>query len=298
MSSGALFVEPIAITTGGALTSTNVDGSLDPAAWDVAHTYAAEDQVTVGESIYQSLQDANTGHAVTDLTWWLRVGAINSLRMFDTKIGAQTENDDTIEVEITPAQVVNVVSLLNLEALSVRVEQSTLADGVMYDRTVFLDDPVGDWYEYWFAPITYQSKALFTNLVPGGDATYTITIDNTGNVAKCGEVLMGSALDAGITEAGVQTGIDDYSLIAPDEFGVRDIVQRDFANNMELTLYVQRGRSATLEQLLTRNRARPFLLVPTDARPDKQVYGLAETWRCTLSFPDVDVFTVSMKGLT
>jgi hypothetical protein len=299
MSSGALFVEPIVIADDGALTSSNVDGSLDPPAWSAAATYTLGQQATSGTSIYQSVQDAdNINHPVTDTAWWVRVGATNRLRMFDQKIGAQTERADTIEVVITPMSVIGVVSLRNVEALSVRVRQSTVPDGVLYDRTVSLDDPVGDWFEYWFSAVTHQSEAIFTDLLPLGDASYTITIDNTGSVAKCGELLMGAALDAGITEVGVQTGIEDYSLIAPDEFGVRDIVERDFAEVMDLTVYVQEAKSATLVRLLTRNRARPILLVASSRRPDAQNYGLAESWRRTLSFPDMDVFTVSMKGLT
>jgi hypothetical protein len=87
-------------------------------------------------------------------------------------------------------------------------------------------------------------------------------------------------------------------VIAPDAFGVRDIVERDFADNMELTIWVESGRSAAFRRLLTQNRAKPILVVPTDARPDAQNYGLAESWRRNLSYPGWDVFNLTMKGLT
>jgi hypothetical protein len=298
MSSGALFVEPILIATGGALTSTNVGTSLDPAAYNGATTYALGAQVTSGESIYQSLQAGNTGHAVSDTAWWVEVGAINKLRMFDRKVGAQTENADTIEVVITPLSVINVISLRNLQALEVTVEQSTTELGVVYSSTVVLDEPVIDWFDYFFSPITLATEAVFTGLSPFTDAVYSISIENTGGTAKCGELLMGAAMDAGVTEAGVSDGIDDYSIIAPDEFGVRDIVERDFADNMELTVFVQTQKSAPLKRLLTQNRARPLLVIASDARPDAQVYGLAESWRRILSYPNYDVFNIVMRGLT
>ena len=228
----------------------------------------------------------------------MRVGAINKMRMFDEKVGSQTLNAESIEVVITPVQLIGVVSARNLTALSIRLQQQTDFEGVVYDRTIDLSDPVADWYEWFFAEIAYQTEALFTVVLPYSDSSFTLTISNPGGTAGCGELLMGPALDAGITEMGVQSGIDDYSLVAPDAFGVRDIVERDFADNMELTVYVHSGKSPTLTRLLTRNRARPFLLVPSDARPDKQVYGLAESWRCTLSYPNYDVFSITMKGLT
>jgi hypothetical protein len=295
---GALFIAPIAIATGGALTSTNVGTSLDPAAWSAVTTYALADQATSGEVIYQSLQAGNLNHAVSDTAWWAEVSAINKMRMFDRKIGAQTENADTIEVVVTPLQVIDVISVRNVQAATVTVEQSTVADGVIYSKTVAMDEPVIDWFEYWFNPIELSTEAVFTDLLPYTDAAFTVTVDNTGSPAKCGELLMGQALDAGRVQAGLSDGIDDYSLIQADEFGVRDIVERDFADNMELTILVEITRSAGLKRMLTQNRARPILVIPSGQRPDSQVYGLAETWRRTLSYPEYDIFTLTLRGLT
>lgn len=298
MSNGALFMEPIVIATGGALTSTNVDGSLDPAAWSNAATYTVNQQVTYGESIYQSLQPANTGRALSDTAWWVRVGPINKMRMFDRKVGSQTENADTLEVVVTPAASVTMVTLRNLQALTVRVQQSTSGEGTLYDRTVQLDEPVVDWYDYFYSSIVFKTDAVFTGLALFSDSTITVTVDNTGSTAKCGELLMGEAFEAGVTEAGVQDGIDDYSLIQADQFGVRDIVERDFADNMELTVNVASGLSASLKRFLAQNRAKPIVVVASDARPDAQVFGLAESWRRVLSYPGLDVFNITMKGLT
>jgi hypothetical protein len=76
MSSGALFCSPITIATGGALTSTTVGTSLDPAAYSGGATYAQGSRVTSGESVYESLQAGNTGHELSDTAWWVRVGSI------------------------------------------------------------------------------------------------------------------------------------------------------------------------------------------------------------------------------
>jgi hypothetical protein len=297
MSSRALFIVPILIEEGGALTFTNVGSELDPAAWDVATAYALGDRVTDGTSIYESIQ-AGTGHAVADLAYWVRVGAVNRLRMFDRRVGAQTENDDSIEVNIVVTDVVNVVSVRNVDALAINLQQVVDGPEIVYNRTVNLDEPVGDWFEYFFAPITHQTEAVFTDLLPIAGCLFVLRIVHSGSVVKCGEVLMGPALDAGITEAGVSDGIDDYSIVSPDEFGVRDIVERDFADNMDLTVYVNESRSPSLKRLLTANRARPILVIAADDRPDAQVYGLAESWRRVLSYPDTDVFNITMKGLT
>jgi hypothetical protein len=298
MSTEAIFVEPIEITTGGALTTTNVGTSLDPAAWNSGTTYALADQATSGEVIYQSVQAGNLNHAVSDTAWWVEVGAINKMRMFDRKIGAQTENADTIEVDITPGVIIDVVSVRNVQAASVTVEQSTVADGVIYSRTVELDEPVVDWFDYWFSAVTMQTEALFTGILPYSDAVFNIVVDNTGGTSKCGELLMGPALEIGRVMAGVSDGIDDYSRIEADEFGVRDIVERDFADNMEFAVRVEASISPVLKAFLTRNRAQPFLVLVSPNRPDAQVYGLAESWRRVLSYVDHDTYSITMRGLT
>lgn len=298
MSSGVLIVTPIDVTAPGVLTSTNVGTSLDPAPHNIGTTYGLGDQVTFGGHIYQSVQAGNTGNAATDTAWWVRVGVINKNRMFDRKVGAQTVNANTIAVQIKPGVVVGALSLRNIDALTVTVTQSTVADGVVFTRTVGLDAPVSDWYEYWFSDIVRQTDVIVSGLLPFSDATLAVTIDNTGGNAKCGELIVGPVLEAGSAESGMSDGIDDYSVIAPDQFGVRDIVERDFADNMELTIWVEAGRSAAFRRLLTQNRAKPILVVPTDGRPDAQNYGLAESWRRNLSYPGWDVYNVTMKGLT
>jgi hypothetical protein len=299
MNSGVLIVVPIEIADPGVLTSTNVDGSADPAAYNPATTYGAGDRATVGNTIYQSAVAANTGNApATSPTFWVVVGAINKLRMFDHKIGSQTEFADLIEVEITPGAVVRVLSLRNLDATSVTVTQTTVAEGVVFTQTLELDEPVADWLEYWFDEINRQTDAVVSGLLPFTDAVLTVTINNPGGIAKCGELLLGPAMEPGGAEFGLSDGIDDYSVIEPDAWGVRDIVERDFADNMDLTIVVRKERSPAFRRLLTQRRAKPILVVSTDARPDAQVYGLAESWRRTLSYPNWDIFNLTMKGLT
>lgn len=301
MSSGALFVEPITIATGGALTSTTAGTSGDPAAWGSGATFGDGDQATYGESIYQSLQAANTGKQpdlLVNADWWVRVGAINKMKMFDRKVGSQTENPNSIAVVITPAEFVGVIALRNVEGQSVTVMQETVGEGEVYTRTLSLVEPVDDWLVYFFGEIITQNEAIFTGLAQYTDAAYTITISNPGGVAKCGELIMGPALEPGRTLSGGSDGIDDYSVIAADEFGVRDIVEREYADNTDQSIMVEKARSPMLRRFLTRNRARAFLFIPSDARPDLQVYGFAESWRRVMSYPAHDVYNITMRGLT
>ncbi|HSV46085.1 MAG TPA: carbohydrate-binding protein, partial [Ramlibacter sp.] len=106
-------VAPIAIVTGTTLVSTNVGTGADPDAYNPATTYAQADRAVLAEVIYESVQDANLGNdpATTTPTWWKVVGPINSMAMFDRRIGTVTVNADVIEVELEPGCVITVLSV-------------------------------------------------------------------------------------------------------------------------------------------------------------------------------------------
>lgn len=292
-------VTPLTIATGGILTSTNVGTSLDPAAYNGATNYALDERCVVGETIYQSVYvGVNTGHNPPDSPdYWLRVGPINKLAMFDRAVGSQTINADTIEVVITPGQVVGVVSLLNLDGASVSLTQNDPVDGEVFATTVNLTEPVSGWWDYLYSPVVRRTSALITGLMPYRNASITITIDNTGGDAKCGVCIVGPSVHPGDAEYGASDGIDDYSEVQPDTFGVRDIVERDYADDAEMTIWVPVADSPRFRRILAERRAKPTLFVLADHRPDAQYYGLP-SFRRTFQMNAHDIYALTVKGFT
>lgn len=295
---------PIAIaegaTTGGALTATNVGSGSDPAAYNAGATYAADVQCTSGDTIYQSLQAGNTGHTpASSPTWWAEVGPINKLAMFDRRVGSQTVNADSIEVEITlKSECIDEVTIVNCDAASVTVTQTDPTDGEVYSQTQTMDEDVGDWWEYLYFPIVRKSVAVFSGLLPYRDSVVAVTLSNPGADAKCGLLALGLALEPGGAQYGATDGITDYSVVREDDWGIRDIVERDYADDAEFQVWVAKAESERFRRMLAEQRAQAtvFMLAP-DARPEAIYYGLP-SFRRTFSYPEVDVFTVSVKGFT
>jgi hypothetical protein len=290
---------PIPIVTGGTLTSTTAGAGADPAAYAAGTTYPLAQQATSGDLIYQSAQAANTGHtpASNVPTWWVVVGSTNKTAMFDTRVGSQTTNPNTISVVVTPGEAVTTLSLRNLAANSITTTQTDPTDGAVYTEIRDLTEPVGDWWEYLYAPIVSAADALFTGFLPYRNATVTVLIDNTGADAKCGLFVIGQAIEPGGAQFGASDGIDDYSQVQPDAWGVRDIVQRDYTDEAEFNVQVPTAASPFFRRTLAERRAKPTLIVLADNRPDAQYYGLI-SFRRTFSFPEVDMYAVTVKGFT
>jgi hypothetical protein len=253
----------------------------------------------VGETIYQSAVAGNLGNnPPTSPDKWGAVSSINKLKMFDRAVSTQTVNADTIDVTITPGQGVGLVSLLNMDAARVTVEQTDPVEGLVFTSgAIDLTEDVSSWSEYLYAPIVRRRSLLVPVLPTYRNATIRILIDNTGGTAKCGVCIVGPSVDPGAAEYGASDGIEDYSIVAPDRWGTRDIVERDYADDAEMTIWVPAARSEQFRRILAERRAKPTLFVLADHRPDAQYYGLP-SFRRTFRVRNHDIFALTVKGFT
>jgi len=291
-------VTPVAIETGTTLVSTNVGTGADPAAYNALTVYALADRVVEAEVIYASLKAANTGNTPSaSPLWWAVVGPINSLAMFDRRIGTVTSNADTIEVTVAPGVVVSMLSMRGLAALTVVATQTDPVDGEVYTETVDMVEPVFDWYEYFFTEPVVATDVLLTGFLPYLGAEISVVIDNTGGTAECGLFAVGPATGPGAAEFGASDGITDWSRFEPDEWGVRDVVERDYADDAELMVEVPVRLSPAFRRLLASRRAQPTLLSLADSRPDAQYYGLI-SFRRVFSYAGIDTYSITVKGFT
>jgi len=144
------------------VNSTTVSGS-SYSAYNAGTTYADGDNVKDDGTVnddglvheYESLQNSNTGNALTDATYWLDLGPQNADRMFDTGANTATSDTSSITVEIAPGARFDRVALLGLVgATSVSIEVVN-SGTTLYDETYSLKDTSlgaesASWYEYFF----------------------------------------------------------------------------------------------------------------------------------------------------
>jgi len=151
--------------TDAILVSTNV-AETEYATWSAATTYDVDAKVIKNHVIWESLQTSNTNHdpEEAESTWWAEYSATNAWKMFDSKVGSQTTNANSIELELLPGRVSG-ITFLNLSATSIDIVMTDPEEGEVYNETIDLTDDtvVYDLYTYFFEPIR-QTKNKFIAL--------------------------------------------------------------------------------------------------------------------------------------
>lgn len=135
MSVGLRITDPLALGP-AQLLDTDVPESDYPA-FDELATYSLGDRTIAGHDIYESAQDANTGHpplAQTDSDWWLWVGKTNRWSMFDLEADKPTVHPGGFWYEFQPGNAVDAVHLLGIvDGFSWRVRLTDPVAGLVYD---------------------------------------------------------------------------------------------------------------------------------------------------------------------
>lgn len=265
-------------------------------------TYALDDIVisTSTHHAYQSLQASNTGHSLSDAAWWLDLGSNNRYAMFDNSNSTQTTNGNSIVVELTVDGRADAVSLLNMVAASVQIVMETAEDGEIYNETFNLvsDSGVNNWYEYFFEPIIRRGDLTVYDLPSNANPTFTITINEPGEIAKVGALVIGQSRDLGYLLYGARTGIQDYSRKEADEFGNFTIVQRAFAKRATFKILVENTRIDALSALLASYRAEAVVWVGVDDYTSTWIYGFYKDFAFEIAFQDKSYLTLELEGLT
>jgi hypothetical protein len=114
-------IRPSTITADKLHSSTVPE--TDYAEYAAGTTYADGDKVIVAAShkIYESLQDGNVGHAVTDTAWWLDCGYTNRWKSFDQKVTSQSSQASEMTWVFELGTYVDSLSMHNLDASEAQI---------------------------------------------------------------------------------------------------------------------------------------------------------------------------------
>jgi len=299
-------IAPIEMTTGILTSNVAID---DYSEWASDTTYAEGDKVRVTSELgtWESLEGSNTGNdpmltdnRVSETPKWLYLGMVNRWLMFDEYVGTQTENADSIEVEIDYDEILDTLTLQEVDAAQVQVVVNDPVEGVVYDETYeLLDYSASDYYEYFFAPYEIQRNLTIMDLPPYSDATITITISETGATVKCGNCILGMQADIGYTQYGPRMGIIDYSKKQIDDFGRAFIKQGNFAKRATMDLWVENGSVDYVFKTLVGARSTPTVFVgdPRDGGFQAlTIFGFYRDFEITIPGPAISTCTLEVEG--
>ena len=286
-----------------------------PTWWiEIGSTYAVWDSVTawaLGAIVisatthraYQSVQAANTNHAVTDVAWWTDIAPTNRWAMFDSSVGTLTSVYGELTVVMRPGAVGG-IALMELAGQQVTVTMKDAPSGtVIYSNTTVLDGTIITSFYEWF----YEEYTQLTDLVLTGLPTHfvsnelTISIIGATGLAtvSCGICHFGQVVNIGNIQYGAVVGIVDYSKKTVDAFGNYSITQRAFSKRADIKLMTLASDFNRIFRALTAIRSTPCIFIGSEA-PGYQpllVYGFYKDFSIDVAYSRMHLCNLSIEGL-
>jgi hypothetical protein len=291
--------------TAGMLTSSVAED--DGPAYSAVVTYALGNLVisTTTHHVYESLQNGNTGNALPvspeiSTAWWIDRGPTNRWKMFDGSVTSQTSAADEIEVAVVTVGRVDSVALLNISAASAHIVMTDTVAGVVYDETYSLvsDSGIVDYYEYFFEPVTRIPDFAITDMDLYANTTITITLEDEGGTVLCGACVIGLSKTIGETQYGAGLGIQDYSVKVTDDFGNKTLLERAYADTMNLPVVVENASLDLIKKTLASYRATPVVYIGDESYGALIVYGFFRDFSIVISYPTESILNMEIEGLT
>jgi hypothetical protein len=296
------------------LDSSNVSASaLDE--WDSGTAYAEEDQVKVSFEddgttprrpieVYEALGNTTGDYPPDSTSDWVFVEATNRWAMFDGYVSTQTENSDSISVDLDLAGL-TCLGIFNTYGTSVSLTHASTE----VQTVSLIRDSIKDWWDYFFATNRTGRDVLFyfPSQTPN---VATLTITYTGGTAKCGLVVIGKYYDVATTQYGIRVGIDDYSKYVTDGSGQTYLSAGNWAKRADASCFIQNTYMDRTYNLIVDNMGTAIVVdynEYTEGSSDYHdsssglqclvVYGFTEDFNLSLSHKDYTVVSHEVQGL-
>jgi hypothetical protein len=312
-------IRPIQIVD-SQLTSSNV-AETDYTAYNSGTTYTAAQRCMVTTNvhrIYESLAGGNFNHdPVVDLaappdptkpnigTYWKRISATNRWKSFDNLMGSQVSQATSITYKITPGEIFDSIFFGNLDAVTVQITMTDPSEGIVYDKTIDLLSTVitgiggvYDWYSYFFSSFIKITDFVKLDVPPYLNAVTDITITYTGGTAKVGEIVPGLLTNIGTTLFSPQIGTTDYSVIAPDDYGIYTINKRTYSKNLNCDVRVLNVALDQVVNLLNLYLGTPIVVIAEENHSSLMTYGIIKDHSLTYTCELYSDLNIDIQGLT
>jgi hypothetical protein len=239
--------------------------------------------------IYESLTAHNFGkYPLVSPDDWILAGVTNRWSMFDTQIISQTVNPDAIKLILQGSGYTDSVALLNVRATAVQVILRDSGGTIRYNNTVSLvdgSDRVRD------VALLDLPIGLYNN------PTIEINITESGATVGVGACVIGIQRDVGATQAGVNLGIQDYSVKKRDDFGNATILQRAYNKRGVFQTWVRNTDVDKTYNAVADLRAVPIVYVGSDLFRSSIIYGFFKDFSILISYPEYSVMSLEVEGL-
>lgn len=300
------FIRPTIITDAMLVSSSVAEDDAPP--WLAATNYTVGTVVMrPNHHLYEArAAGVHSGLPEAEPTRWLDLGVSNRWRMFDRKIGSLTTAAESITVVLAPGRI-NALGFQGLDGAIVDVSLDAGGDNV-FSATYEVGDStqVGSWYEYFTEPPQPVSSLFIPDLVSTalldvpvyGEGVLTVTISRPGGNVACGLMVVGMLFEIGNTKTGIETGITDFSKKERDQFGTADLLERDYVDEISLTVEVQNDRFDLVGREVRRIRATAVFWIAAPGYQTFLTYGFLTEWKLVLPNAKKSIFSAKIESMT
>ena len=285
------------------LTASDVPEN-DYAAWSSTTAYVVGNRVLYQHKNYECLvNNTNNDPAVYSITTvpkWLDLGYCNRWRMFDSVVGTQTVQANSITVTITPG-LIDSIAFLDCEATSIQITMTYPTEGIVYEELIdmVMGSGIVDGYTYFFEPIITTDSAVLLGIPPYGGASLEVVITNVGGDAKIGTLAVGTKKELGLTLYEPTISITDYSKKDVDAFGNYTIIERRFSKKFRCDLILDSSSVDDLQKTLATYRATPLIWVGSDVNFSSMIiYGFYKSFQIVVPNMVKSNCSLEIEGLS
>ncbi len=122
--------------------------------------------------------------------------------------------------------------------------------------------------------------------------------DDSGNAVAVGRMIIGKAVELGVTQYGAKLSIEDFSRRERDEFGNFTIVPRNTAKNIDFDVKMPKEDVNFVFTYLSKLTTIPCVFLGDDDDAAVQVYGYYSDYTHNIDYPSITSATISVEGLT
>ena len=325
-------VQPFDITPAKML-ETNVPLDDYPE-YDNSATYEAGDRVIVVSTltVYECVA-AGTISGVDPTTEagqndWLVIGKVNRWKLLDKIVGSATEGTypfniydysvdaiDPQDPNFVEAEVIdeglayrirtnvptNTLAFFNLSGYYLDVKVVTDSGGLEYWKRIMLRGELSEsnWYSYYYEPTFGQDRVVLTDIpIEANKDVYFSIVETTEGVdPKIGEMLIGQSIYLGRSLYGTSVNFVDFSTKERDEFGNFEIVERGYADLLEVDLSIENNQIFYLRNVIASLRTTPTVWISSECIDGTSVYGYVSTFDIVITGPQRSDATLIIQGL-
>ena len=138
---------------------------------------------------------------------------------------------------------------------------------------------------------------MFLAFASRNDYTIHVLIDETS--PEIGSFVVGNFVEIGEVDYGVTAGIDDYSIVKTDEFGISTLNERTYVKRVTYPVTVENAYINRAFSTLADVRAKPTVFIGSDdyRLSPLTVFGRVSNFEMSLQFSSYAIFNVEIQGL-